>query len=106
MMGALTPNCKKHSGAALLPLLQRAEGSLQRAAVVRRCLRGWGAHRWTQPPTPLSLRSGRSPTVTLFEGGRVYGTDVINELIAELHASVEMSAGFEGEMRALADYAR
>lgn len=36
----------------------------------------------------------------------MYGADVINELISELHASVEMSVGFEGEMRALVDYAR
>ncbi|KAI3436452.1 hypothetical protein D9Q98_005869 [Chlorella vulgaris] len=57
MMGALTPNCKKHS-------------------------------------------------VTLFEGGRVYGAEVIAELIEELHASVEMSQGFEGEMKSLVDYAR
>lgn len=46
------------------------------------------------------------PAVTLFEGGRVYGADVIAELIEELHASVEMAAGFEGEMRALVEYAR
>ncbi|PSC69009.1 puromycin-sensitive aminopeptidase isoform X1 [Micractinium conductrix] len=57
MMGALTPNCKKHS-------------------------------------------------VTLFEGGRVYGADVINELIEELHTSVAMSEGFEGEMKNLVAYAR
>lgn len=57
MMGALTPNCKKHS-------------------------------------------------VTLFEGGRVYGAEVIAELIEELHASVAMSEGFEGEMKNLVSYAR
>ena len=45
-------------------------------------------------------------SVTLFEGGRVYGAEVISELLAELHASVEMTAGFEGEMRSLAGYAR
>ncbi len=44
--------------------------------------------------------------VTLFEGGRVYGAEVINELIFELHASVAMSEGFEGEMKNLANYAR
>jgi hypothetical protein len=53
------------------------------------------------PPLPPSLLS-----VTLFEGGRVYGADVINELIEELHTSVEMSAGFEGEMKSLVAYAR
>lgn len=57
MMGALTPNCKKHS-------------------------------------------------VTLFEGGRVYGKAVMDELIRELYASVEMAQGFEGEMKALANYAK
>jgi hypothetical protein len=36
----------------------------------------------------------------------VYGADVINELIEELHTSVEMSAGFEGEMKSLVAYAR
>lgn len=41
-------------------------------------------------------------SVTLFEGGRVYGTSVIDELVTELKASVEMAAGFEGEMAALA----
>eukprot|EP00887_Chlorella_sp_A99_P002714 scaffold6.g2714.t1 len=45
-------------------------------------------------------------SVTLFEGGRVYGADVLAELLSELRASVEMSAGFEGEMRSLAGYAR
>lgn len=44
--------------------------------------------------------------MTLFEGGRVYGADVISELIFELHASVAMSEGFEGEMKTLANYAR
>ena len=34
------------------------------------------------PPHPVPR------AVTLFEGGRVYGQDVINELIDELHASV------------------
>jgi hypothetical protein len=41
-------------------------------------------------------------SVTLFEGGRVYGTQVINELVEELKASVELAAGFEGEMAMLA----
>lgn len=41
-------------------------------------------------------------SVTLFEGGRVYGTQVINELIEELKASVELAASFEGEMAMLA----
>lgn len=44
--------------------------------------------------------------VTLFEGGRVYGAEVIAELIEELHASVAMSEGFEGEMKNLVAYAR
>lgn len=44
--------------------------------------------------------------MTLFEGGRVYGADVIAELARELHASVALGEGFEGEMRALVDYAR
>jgi len=57
MMGALTPNCKKHS-------------------------------------------------VTLFEGGRVYGKKVMEELISELTASVKMASDFEGEMKALVNYAK
>jgi len=57
MMGALTPNCKKHS-------------------------------------------------VTLFEGGRVYGKKVMEELIFELTASVKMASNFEGEMKALVNYAK
>lgn len=44
-------------------------------------------------------------SVTLFEGGRVYGSQVINELVEELRASVAMAAGFEGEMAALANTA-
>ncbi len=36
----------------------------------------------------------------------MYGSDVIDELIRELHASVELSQGFEGEMKNLANYAR
>ncbi len=36
----------------------------------------------------------------------MYGADVINELIDELHASVAMSEGFEGEMKNLVNYAR
>lgn len=44
--------------------------------------------------------------VTLFEGGRVYGAEVIAELIEELHASVAMGEGFEGEMKNLVSYAR
>ena len=36
----------------------------------------------------------------------MYGADVINELIEELHASVEMGAGFEGEMKSLVAYAQ
>lgn len=47
-----------------------------------------------------------SAAVTLFEGGRVYGAEVIAELIEELHASVAMSEGFEGEMKNLVSYAR
>lgn len=41
-------------------------------------------------------------SVTLFEGGRVYGTQVMNELVEELKASVDLAAGFEGEMAMLA----
>lgn len=37
-------------------------------------------------------------SVTLFEGGRVYGASVINELIDGLQSSVEISKDFEGEM--------
>lgn len=46
------------------------------------------------------------PAVTLFEGGRVYGAEIIRELTQELHASVAMSEGFEGEMKNLANYAK
>ncbi|CAK0785595.1 hypothetical protein CVIRNUC_008805 [Coccomyxa viridis] len=45
-------------------------------------------------------------SVTLFEGGRVTGAEVIAELITELDASVEAAAGFEGEMQRLSGYAR
>jgi len=41
-------------------------------------------------------------SVTLFEGGRVYGASVINELIDGLQSSVEISKDFEGEMLNLA----
>lgn len=44
-------------------------------------------------------------SVTLFEGGRVAGEAVIKELIAELWVSYEAGQGFEGDMRALTDYA-
>ncbi len=37
-------------------------------------------------------------SVTLFEGGRVYGAGVIDELVRGLESSVELSEGFEGEM--------
>jgi hypothetical protein len=37
-------------------------------------------------------------SVTLFEGGRVYGAGVIDELVRGLEASIEMSRDFEGEM--------
>ncbi len=40
-------------------------------------------------------------SVTLFEGGRVYGAGVIDELVRGLESSVELSEGFEGEMRQL-----
>ncbi|KAK9836344.1 hypothetical protein WJX81_007135 [Elliptochloris bilobata] len=39
--------------------------------------------------------------VTLFEGGRVAGAEVVAELVRELEASAEAAAGFEGEMREL-----
>ena len=39
-------------------------------------------------------------------GGRVAGASIIAELIVELYASVEASAGFEGEMQHLASYAK
>jgi len=41
-------------------------------------------------------------SVTLFEGGRVYGTSVINELVEGLQSSLEISKDFEGEMVDLA----
>lgn len=41
-------------------------------------------------------------SVTLFEGGRVYGSSVINELVEGLRSSLEMSKEFEGEMIDLA----
>jgi len=41
-------------------------------------------------------------SVTLFEGGRVYGTEVIQELIQALDDSVEIAKDFEGEMASLA----
>lgn len=65
--------------------------------------------RAATPLSPSKLKKAKSPpaaAVTLFEGGRVYGADVISELIFELHASVAMAEGFEGEMKALVDYAR
>ena len=40
-------------------------------------------------------------SVTLFEGGRVYGAGVIDELVRGLESSVKLSEGFEGEMRQL-----
>lgn len=45
-------------------------------------------------------------SVTLFEGGRITGTDAIAELQEELLVSVEAADAFEGEMRHLACYAR
>ena len=39
-------------------------------------------------------------------GGRLTGSDMITELIAELDASGEAAAGFEGEMQRLAGYSR
>jgi hypothetical protein len=62
-------------------------------------------HAIDPSPSPVSNLPTTS-AVTLFEGGRVYGAEVIAELIEELHASVEMSQGFEGEMKSLVDYAR
>ena len=41
-------------------------------------------------------------SVTLFEGGRVYGTSVISELVEGLRSSLEISKDFEGEMVDLA----
>jgi hypothetical protein len=41
-------------------------------------------------------------SVTLFEGGRVYGMEVIQELVQALDDSVEIAKDFEGEMAALA----
>jgi hypothetical protein len=41
-------------------------------------------------------------SVTLFEGGRVYGASVILELINGLQSSLELSKDFEGEMLDLA----
>ena len=45
-------------------------------------------------------------SVTLFEGGRVYGASVILELINGLQSSLDMSKDFEGEMLDLAATAR
>ena len=39
-------------------------------------------------------------------GGRVTGSDIISDLIQELHASVEAASQFEGEMQMLAGYSR
>jgi hypothetical protein len=36
--------------------------------------------------------------VTLFEGGRIHGNSVIDELLQELRVSTSMAASFEGEM--------
>ena len=65
-----------------------------------------GQDRWCNPLYSDQWLSVPAYAVTLFEGGRVYGADVINELIDELHASVAMSEGFEGEMKNLVNYAR
>lgn len=45
-------------------------------------------------------------SVSLFEGGRVTGHDVIADMIHELHLSVEAGRGFEGEMQQLSVYCR
>ncbi|KAL3158901.1 hypothetical protein ABBQ32_011616 [Trebouxia sp. C0010 RCD-2024] len=45
-------------------------------------------------------------SVTLFEGGRVTGREVIAELVEELRGSVAAAERFEGEMRNLAAYAK
>ena len=42
-------------------------------------------------------------SVTLFEGGRVYGSGVMRELVHGLKESAELSTEFEGEMAMLSD---
>lgn len=49
------------------------------------------------PPAPLSLSGLKRHSVSLFEGGRVSGPAVMDELIGELAASAEAGALFEGE---------
>ncbi|KAG2497046.1 hypothetical protein HYH03_005046 [Edaphochlamys debaryana] len=44
-------------------------------------------------------------SVTLFEGGRVAGEEVMRELVQELRASAAAGAGFEGDLRRLTAYA-
>ena len=39
-------------------------------------------------------------------GGRVTGSNIISDLIQELHASVEAASQFEGEMQMLEGYSR
>lgn len=105
MMGALTPNCKKHSGKTHWRPRQAAPGARAAAFAGACCFTPTTSRRTRRALLPPS-HPRCAAAVTLFEGGRVYGADVINELIEELHTSVEMSVGFEGEMRALVDYAR
>lgn len=56
----------------------------------------------SRPPLHACPASFPPPHALLFPAH----PQVIAELIAELHASVEMSQGFEGEMKSLVDYAR
>lgn len=54
----------------------------------------------------LPLLTGlKRHSVTLFEGGRVSGDDVMSELITELWVSYQAGQGFEGDMLKLTNYA-
>ena len=44
-------------------------------------------------------------SVSLFEGGRVSGAGVVDEMVRELWASHEAGRGFEGDMARLTGYA-
>lgn len=92
MMGALTPNCKKHSGALAGARLAAAEACSWGEACRKEHTRAARAPPATRAnltlcsPFPLAALHWFVRAVTLFEGGRVYGAEVIAELIEELHA--------------------
>lgn len=54
----------------------------------------------------IDERSIASLPKILNTGGRITGTNVIKELIQELHGSAIAAAEFEGEMKMVAGYAR